>query len=229
MDDLGKRIYDLRKARGMTLEQVGLAVGVGRSTVRKWENGIIANMRRDKIKKLADALGTTPAYIMGWTDNPDETESDLPVTSDVVLMTIPSLDNVLPMPTPVTRPRLGTIACGEPILAEQNILGYDQVPDYVKCDFTLLCKGDSMTGARIYDGDIVCIKQTAEVESGQIAAVLIDGDFDAEATLKRVRYGENSITLWPENPAYEPLVFQGEETQRVHIIGLATHFISKVK
>lgn len=72
MEDLGKRIYNLRKARGLTLESVGQAVGVGRSTVRKWENGIIANMRRDKIKKLATALGTTPSYIMGWTDDPDD-------------------------------------------------------------------------------------------------------------------------------------------------------------
>lgn len=70
MDNLGERIYNLRKARGLTLEQVGQAVGVGRSTVRKWENGIIANMRRDKIKRLASALGTTPSYIMGWTDDP---------------------------------------------------------------------------------------------------------------------------------------------------------------
>ena len=72
MEDLGKRIYDLRKAQGLTLEAVGQAVGVGRSTVRKWENGIIANMRRDKIKKLATVLGTTPSYIMGWTDDPDD-------------------------------------------------------------------------------------------------------------------------------------------------------------
>ncbi len=72
MEDLGKRIYNLRKARGLTLEAVGQVVGVGRSTVRKWENGIIANMRRDKIKKLAVALGTTPSYIMGWTDDPND-------------------------------------------------------------------------------------------------------------------------------------------------------------
>ena len=128
----------------------------------------------------------------------------------------------------VSHPRLGTIACGTPILAEQNIEGYDQVPDFVKCDFTLLCKGDSMVNARIHDGDIVCIKQ-GDVENGQIAAVLIDGEFDAEATLKRVRFGDGVITLWPENPSYEPLVFSGPDTARVHLIGPATHFISKVK
>lgn len=137
--------------------------------------------------------------------------------------------NLAPMPKTSKVPRLGSIACGEPILAEQNIEGYDDVPDYVKCDFTLLCKGDSMTGARIYDGDIVCIKQQEEAQNGQIAAVLVDGEFEAEATLKRVRLLKDGIALWPENPAYEPWIFTGEDANRVHIIGIATHFISVVK
>lgn len=124
------------------------------------------------------------------------------------------------------RPRLGTIACGEPILAEQNIEGYDAVPDYINCDFTLVCKGDSMIGARIMDGDIVCIKQQPEVENGQIAAVQVGDD---SATLKRVRFTENGITLWPENPAYTPLVFTGRDVEKVRILGLATHFISCVR
>lgn len=70
MENLGKRIYDLRKELGLTLDEVGQSVGVGKSTVRKWEQGIIANMRRDKIKNLAMVLQTTPAYLMGWTDDP---------------------------------------------------------------------------------------------------------------------------------------------------------------
>lgn len=137
--------------------------------------------------------------------------------------------NLAPMPKTSKAPRLGSIACGEPILAEQNIEGYDDVPDYVKCDFTLLCKGDSMTGARIYDGDIVCIKQQEEAQNGQIAAVLVDGEFETEATLKRVRLLKDGIALWPENPAYEPWIFTGEDANRVHIIGIATHFISVAK
>lgn len=94
MEDLGKRIYNLRKARGLTLEAVGQAVGVGRSTVRKWENGIIANMRRDKIKKLATVLGTTPSYIMGWTDDPDDdglSSAALPSQSPAPIVLSPQL------------------------------------------------------------------------------------------------------------------------------------------
>lgn len=65
-EKMANRIKELRKAKGLTLEQVADVVGVGKSTVRKWETGMIANMRRDKIASLAKALGTTPAYLMGW-------------------------------------------------------------------------------------------------------------------------------------------------------------------
>jgi transcriptional regulator with XRE-family HTH domain len=65
-NEMSRKIKQLRQARGMTLEQVADIVGVGKSTVRKWETGMIANMRRDKIALLAHALGTTPAYLMGW-------------------------------------------------------------------------------------------------------------------------------------------------------------------
>lgn len=65
-EDMAKKIRELRKERGLTLEQVANVVGVGKSTVRKWETGMIANMKRDKIDALAKALGTTPAYLMGW-------------------------------------------------------------------------------------------------------------------------------------------------------------------
>lgn len=65
-NEMSRKIKQLRQSRGMTLEQVADIVGVGKSTVRKWETGMIANMRRDKIALLAQALGTTPAYLMGW-------------------------------------------------------------------------------------------------------------------------------------------------------------------
>ena len=72
---MAQRIKELRQERGMTLEQVADIVGVGKSTVRKWETGMIANMRRDKIAALAKALGTTPAYLMGWNEDDDSKKS----------------------------------------------------------------------------------------------------------------------------------------------------------
>ena len=79
MNTFGSKIYELRKKNNMTLEEVGSVVGVGKSTVRKWETGEIANMRRDKIAKLAEALHTTPAYLMGWNEGE---EKSVPVSED---------------------------------------------------------------------------------------------------------------------------------------------------
>ena len=72
--EFSRKIKELRLARDMTLEQVANVVGVGKSTVRKWETGYIANMRRDKIDSLAKALGVSPAYLMGW----NQTEKTTP-------------------------------------------------------------------------------------------------------------------------------------------------------
>lgn len=76
--DLGERIKYLRTSQGMTLEEVGNAVGVGKSTVRKWESGQIANMRRDKIALVAKALHVTPSYLMGWDEITDSLGSNSP-------------------------------------------------------------------------------------------------------------------------------------------------------
>ena len=71
-EGMAQRIKALRQEKGLTLEQVADVVGVGKSTVRKWETGMIANMKRDKIADLAKALGTTPAYLMGWEEEDGE-------------------------------------------------------------------------------------------------------------------------------------------------------------
>jgi transcriptional regulator with XRE-family HTH domain len=80
-EDMARKIKELRKEKGMTLEQVADIVGVGKSTVRKWETGMIANMRRDKIAALANALGTTPVYLMGW----EEEQKKNDIQADIIL------------------------------------------------------------------------------------------------------------------------------------------------
>lgn len=207
---MAQRIKELRQARGLTLEQVADVVGVGKSTVRKWETGMIANMRRDKIASLAKALGTTPAYLMGW----EEPKSQ-----------IPSHPNIIPMPEMKKVPLIGNIACGAPILAEEHITEYVDIPKHIPADFALTCKGDSMINARIFDGDIVYIRQQSTAENGEIAAVLID----EEATLKRVRLYDDHISLEPENPQYRPLVYWGEEMNTVRILGKAIAFTSSIR
>ena len=81
-EGMAQRIRELRKAKGLTLEQVADIVGVGKSTVRKWETGMIANMKRDKIASLAKALGTTPAYLMGWKEAEKEISPSEPTLTE---------------------------------------------------------------------------------------------------------------------------------------------------
>ena len=80
-EDMARKIKELRKEKGLTLEEVANKVGVGKSTVRKWETGMIANMRRDKIAALAMALGTTPMYLMGW----EEEQKKNDIQADIIL------------------------------------------------------------------------------------------------------------------------------------------------
>lgn len=213
--DFSEKIKSLRLEQGLTLEEVGKLVGVGKSTVRKWETGAIANMRRDKIAKLAAALHTTPGYLMGWDDDP--------VVADRNALQLP--DSIIPLPRSRHIPLVGTIACGEPLLADENLEGSVPVPEYIRADFALRCKGDSMIGARILDGDIVCIRQQPDVEDGEIAAVLIDG----EATLKRVYKIPGRLQLRPENPSFPILEYAGPDLEQVRILGKAVYFISPVK
>ena len=206
--DLKDKIRERRLELNLTLEDVARVVGVGKSTVRKWETGYIENMRRDKIAKLAEALHTTPAYLMGWEDD----FSPLP-------------DNILPMPSMGRVPLLGEIACGHPITAEENIEDIVDLPEHVKADFALRCRGDSMINARIFDGDIVYIRQQPDVANGEIAAVLIDH----EATLKRVYHYADRLELRPENPTFPVLQYEGEQLSEIRILGKAVAFTSTVR
>ena len=199
--DLGEKIRLLRHQRGMTLEDVGDACGVGKSTVRKWESGQIANMRRDKIALVANALGVTPAYLMGWDESP-------------ALPTMPA--NIVPVKRH-TVPLLGEIAAGQPIYADEEHDMCVAVDDDIRCDFALRVRGDSMIDAGIYDGDVVLVRQQDDVDDGQIAVVLIDD----EATLKYLYHQPGGVQLVPANRRYSPWSYTGEAAAQVRILGLA--------
>lgn len=207
-----ERIRALRIAQGMSQEELAKKVGYeGRSAISKVENGD-RNVSQSMLIKYAGALGVTPAQLLGGED--DGAGS------------IPPYPNIFPIHTKRV-PLLGSIACGEPIFANQEYGAFMLTSDDLDADFCLRAQGDSMSGARILDGDIVFIRQQEEVENGQIAAVLI-GD---EATLKRVYYypEKSKLVLTPENPAYEPLVYVGEELEEVRILGRAVAFQSVLK
>lgn len=202
---MGERIKALRIQHGLTQEELGQKVGVQKSAIYKYETGLVVNLKRSMIEKLALALGVKPTYLMGLSDK----ETTIP----------PGFE---PLPKTVKRPLVGSIACGQPITAEQNVEDYVDVPEDAQCDFCLRCKGDSMIDAGIHDGDIVYIHIQPEVENGQIAAVRIDG----EATLKRVFWDEQQqvLQLAPCNPSMPPMIFTGPVLDTVHVEGKAVGY-----
>ena len=211
MATLYDRIKSRRTELGLTVEELAHKMGYkDKSSISKIENGK-ADIPQSKIAAFADALQTTPAYLMGWEEQQEPKKPTIP----------PGFE---PMPKMKKIPLIGSIACGEPITAEQNIEKMVDVPENIRCDFSLTCHGDSMVDAGIHDKDVVYIRIQPEVENGEIAAVRIDG----EATLKRVYYNPGTLTLMPANPAYAPMIYTGSQLEEVHIEGKAvgwTHWV----
>lgn len=199
MKSVGDRIREKRESLGMSQEELAKKLGYkSRSSINKIETDA-RNLTQSKIKSIADALLTTPSYIMGWEEPKEE---------------IPPHFN--PMPDMRKVPRVGRIACGEPITAEENIEDYDETPSGWHADFSLLCVGDSMS-PKIENGDIVAIRCQQQVNNGEIAAVRI-GD---EATLKMVFVHEDYIELRPVNPAYPSIIRRLDEMEEIRIEGKA--------
>lgn len=210
MSEISKRLLQLIEDNDISYGELSKKTNIPKSALQRYATGETEKIPITRIEVIAKALNTTAQFIMGW----DENES---YNNDIF-----SIPGINPIPKTYKRPRLGTIACGEPILAEENIEAYDDIPDSIKCDFTLICKGDSMVNARINDGDIVYIKQQSQVDNGEIAAVLIDN----EATLKRVYIYEDKVVLQPEKTKYPPFVYTKEDMNNIRILGKAVGFTS---
>lgn len=169
-----KRLRELRVSQGYTLEELANMYNkrfggkLNKGTLSRYENGLQEPLLTT-VKNLAMLFAVSTDYLLG---NEDTAEPDLL-----------HFDNIFPIETKKF-PLLGEIACGEPVFAEQNFETFVEAAANINADFCLRAKGDSMIGARIFDGDIVFIHRQPQVENGQIAAVIIDD----EATLKRVTY-----------------------------------------
>lgn len=211
---VGDRIRKVRQEQDVTQQELADYIGVSKQAVYKYENNIVTNIPTDKVDAIAKRLRVSPAYLMGWEEQPAPAASREP--------TVPP--GFEPMPKMKKVPLIGSIACGDPITAEQNIEKMVDVPENIRCDFSLTCHGDSMIDAGIHDRDVVYIHIQPEVENGQIAAVRIG----EEATLKRVYYSGGTLTLMPANPAYAPMVYTGPQLEEVQIEGRAvgwTHWV----
>lgn len=213
---MGIRIKQVRLEKGLVQKDIADQVGVAISTIQRYENGAYDRPKLPVVQAIARALDVDPAWLVGKIDERRSYYDD----------SLPS--NVTRIPPLRSIPLIGSIACGTPILAAQNIEANIFLPETVNADYALRCKGDSMTGADILDGDIVYIRQDADVINGQIYAVMIGEGEVTEATLKHVYQTPDTLTLTADNPAYPPMIYQGEQLAKVRIIGKAVGFTRKI-
>ena len=212
---LGDFIKDYRQTHKMSQAAFSSISGISKGYISMLEQnknpstGLPIAPTIEIFSKVASAVGITTNELFRLVD------AKQPVSMDEYAL--PS--NIIPLPkVRPTVPLIGQIACGTPILAEENIDGYVELPAQVRADFALTCKGESMINAGIRDGDTVYIRQQQTVENSQIAAVMVDG---GEATLKRFYREGDTVTLLAENSSVPPMVFSGPELNRLRVVGLA--------
>lgn len=196
------RMKDLREETHKTKAQVAREMNMPYTTYVNYEKGT-REPNSEVLIMIATYFGVSVDYLIG------RSESRLP--ENIIA------NNLIPLKQIIKIPIIGRIACGKPLLAEQNYEGFTYCPDNVKADFVLKCQGDSMIDANIQDGDLVFIEESPVVENGEIAAVVIG----EEATLKKVYYQNDTITLLPANSAYAPMVYHKEEINDIRICGKA--------
>lgn len=202
------RLREGLSLRSMTQAELARRTGLDRSSISRYlKNEYKGN--QDAVYKISQTLAVSEAWLMGY-DVPMEPQKQ------AAPQPTPIPPGFQPMPEMATVPIVGRIACGTPILAEQNIEGSACVPARWRATFSLVCKGDSME-PKIHDGDLVAIRKQPEVENGEIAAVRIG----EEATLKHVYKREGYLELRPENPRYDSIILIGQEMENATIEGKA--------
>ena len=200
---IADNIKRLRTSENLSQAELGKIAGVTDKAVSTWEAGL-KTPRMGAIERMASHFGVPKSAIL----------DDAPIYS---APTIPA--GFEPLPEMTTIPLVGSIACGTPITAEENIEARIGIPAAWNADFALTCKGDSMA-PKICDGDVVCIRKQQEVENGEIAAVRIG----EEATLKRFYRQGDTVLLQAENPTFAPLVYAKHQLDEIEIEGKAVGF-----
>lgn len=217
---IGERIKERRKKLGISVDDLANKIGKNRATIYRYESKEIENLPTTVLEPLAKALATTPAALMGW----DESGS-------------PAAPQDAPAPLSSDRrkiariPVLGRVAAGIPIEAIENIEDYEERYISVLEDphdyFALRIVGHSME-PRIWDGDVVIVHKQDDVDSGQIAVVLVNGD---DATVKQLKKSSSGITLIGLNPTvYSPHFYTADEviSLPVCILGLVVEVRGKI-
>ena len=214
---LGDLIKNYRREHGCSMEQFAKMTGLSKAYISILERNVNPVNNKPVIPSLETIKSVAQAINMDFNEVIALLDGNQPVSLKEEAEIPPGFE---PMPKMKKVPLIGSIACGDPITAIENREGEIDAPEDMNCDFALRCKGDSMIGAGIYDGDAVYIRIQPEVENGEIAAVRI-GD---EATLKRVYLHSDYIELRPENSAYESIIRRREEMNDVYIEGKAVGY-----
>ncbi len=224
---LGELVHAYREEHGMTMQEFADRSHLSKAYISMLERNRNPKSGRPPVPSLETIRAISRVIGADFNDVIAALDADQSVSLSYLQSRRPLSDNLIPLEPMDQVPLLGQIACGTPILAEQNVEDYVDLPQHIRADFALTCRGDSMIGAGIQDGDMVYIRQQPEVENGEIAAVMVD---DEEATLKRFYFDGFTVQLVAENPKFPPMVFTGEEiSRRVHVVGRAiayTHTIN---
>ncbi len=204
MNDFRTRLAYAMAEKNIKAAELSRRTGISKPRLSQYKSGVYVP-KADAICAMARALGVSEAYLLGTTDIPEIHSG--------------GRYKVLPI--------LGEIACGYPVFANEEDGGAVYTDAETDADFCLIAKGDSMKDARINNGDTVFIKKADSVNNGEIAAIIIND----EATLKRVYYypEASKLMLISENSNYEPMVYSGDELEKIHIIGKAVAFKSEIR
>lgn len=210
MRDIGAYIKQLRTERGMTQEEVGKIIGVQKAAVQKWENGTVKNLKRSTILKLADYFGVSPAGFV------DEDDAEALKIADIYT------DGFYKIPV------FESVSAGFGAYADSAVVDYVPLlvrnPSEAPLLMGLKVHGDSMY-PKIEDGDIIVVRKQSSVDSGSVAVILVDGE---EGLVKKVEYGKDWIELISINPEYKSRRFEGEEVNRLRVVGLVKQIIKEI-
>lgn len=207
--EIAENIERLRKNKRWTLVDLSEKSGISKSTLSDYKN-CKTLISPGNVEKLSEAFGVPKSVIDPSFKRDFITKEESEVYFSSVIDT-------------VELPIVGSISCGNGIFAYEDIEGYKDIPkNWVNGGehFFLRAKGDSMSNARIEDGDLLLIRKQETFENGEIIAVIIDD----EAMLKKVYKTDTSLILQSENPKYPPKLF--DCSSEIKIIGkLKMNFI----
>ena len=206
---IGERIKNRRIELGLSQEELAKRMGnSSRASVSTVETGK-EDLTTKRVAKFASALEVTPAYLMGWEENPKFKFEARSVPHHAQRIKV-----------------LGKVAAGTPIEMIQDVEYYEEMPLEADGDyFGLIIKGDSME-PRIMNGDVVIVKQQPLVENGEIGIVTVNGE---DATCKRIYKYAESLVLMSNNPKYPPREFTKEQVEAlpVRILGRVVELRAK--